>query len=354
MIRVGIAGIGFMGMIHYLAYQRVRGARVAAICSRDKKKLAGDWRGIQGNFGPPGAQMDLAGITAHREFDALLADPKIDLVDLCLPPSLHADAAVAALRAGKHVLCEKPIALEPKQADRMVREARRANRLLLIGHVLPFFSEYTFARDLIARRKYGNLLGGSFKRIISDPVWIKDFYNPQTVGGPVVDLHIHDAHFVRLIAGMPETVSSIGRLRGDVVEFVDTQFRFPNRDVTISATGGVIHQQGRGFTHGFEIYLERATLFFDSAATAAGPCGTPLTLLTPDGKATQPALDGGDAIDAFAAELNEACRSIRRQQASPLLDGELARDALVICHREMQSVRSGKPVRVASRRPLAG
>src|SRR5688500_8925997 len=111
MVRVGIVGIGFMGMIHYLAYQKVRGARVEAICARDPKKRAGDWRGIQGNFGPPGGQMDLRGVAAYAELDEMLADPAIDLVDLCLPPALHAEAAVAAFKAGKHVLCEKPIAL---------------------------------------------------------------------------------------------------------------------------------------------------------------------------------------------------------------------------------------------------
>lgn len=350
MIRVGIAGIGFMGMIHYLAYQRVRGAKVTALVSRDERKLAGDWRGIQGNFGPAGTQMPLGSIARHRKLEDLLADPRIDLVDLCLPPSLHAEAAIAALRAGKHVFCEKPIALDPRNADRMVREAERAERMLLIGHVLPFFAEYTYARELIERRKYGRLLGGSFKRIISDPLWIKDFYDPRTVGGPVIDLHIHDAHFIRLIAGMPAVVSSTGRMRGEVVEFVDTHFRFADSDATLSATSGVINQQGRGFTHGFEIYLERATLFFDFAATAAGPIATPLTVLTPDGKAVQPKLTAGDALDAFVAELQEVCRSVRRDESSTLLGGELARDALRMCQAESQSVRTGKPVRIANTR----
>jgi len=346
MIRVGIVGIGFMGMIHYLAYQRVRGVKVQAICSRDPQKLAGDWRGIQGNFGPPGAHMDLAGIKAYASLDELLADPQIDLVDICLPPALHAPATIAACQAGKHVFCEKPIALSPRDAERMVNAAVRAKRQLLIGHVLPFFAEYALARDLIARKKYGQLLGGSFRRIISDPTWIKDFYDPRTVGGPLVDLHIHDAHFIRLIAGMPSVVASTGRMRGDVVEFVDTHFRFPDSDVTISATGGVIRQQGRPFTHGFEIYLERATLRFDFAATAAGPVATPLTLFTSDGQAVQPELPSGDSIAAFVGEIGEVCRSIRRGETSPVLAGELARDALVICQREAQSVRTGKPVRV--------
>ena len=75
MLKIGIAGIGFMGMIHYLAAQKVKGARVTAIASRDPKKLAGNWRGIQGNFGPPGAQMDLRGVKCFAEFDELIADP---------------------------------------------------------------------------------------------------------------------------------------------------------------------------------------------------------------------------------------------------------------------------------------
>ena len=54
MVRVGIAGLGFMGMIHYLSYQKVRGVKVAAICEQARKRLTGDWRDIKGNFGPAG------------------------------------------------------------------------------------------------------------------------------------------------------------------------------------------------------------------------------------------------------------------------------------------------------------
>ena len=54
MIRIGIIGIGFMGMIHYLAARQLTGGRVVALCSRDSRKLAGDWTSIQGNFGPRG------------------------------------------------------------------------------------------------------------------------------------------------------------------------------------------------------------------------------------------------------------------------------------------------------------
>src|SRR5215467_3197401 len=123
MLQVGIVGIGFMGMIHFLAYQRVPGVRIAAISSRDARKLAGDWRSIKGNFGPAGRKMDLTGIRRFDKFDDMLADKQLDLIDVCLPARLHRAATVAALKSGKHVLCEKPIALTVRDAKAMVQAA---------------------------------------------------------------------------------------------------------------------------------------------------------------------------------------------------------------------------------------
>src|SRR5262245_6445430 len=125
MIRIGIVGIGFMGMIHYLAARKLKGAQVTAICSRDSKKLAGDWRSIRGNFGPPGQMMDLGGIKKYNHLEKLLDDPEIDLVDICNPTHLHRDTAMQALKAGKHVLVEKCIALETSDADAMVDSAAK-------------------------------------------------------------------------------------------------------------------------------------------------------------------------------------------------------------------------------------
>lgn len=347
MLRVGIAGIGFMGMIHYLAYERVRGARVGAISTRDAKKLAGDWRSIKGNFGPPGTKMDLGKIARYERYEDLLADPAIDLVDLCLPPDRHADAAIAALCAGKHVFCEKPIALTTVDAERMVRAADKAGRQLTIGHVLPFFPEYKFAREAITSGRYGRLLGGHFKRVISDPLWLPDFYDPKRVGGPVLDLHIHDAHFIRLVCGMPRSVSSRGRRRGEVVEYLESQFIFDDTELIVSATSGVIRQQGRAFTHGFEIHLERATLVYEFSVIGDEPTlSTPLTVLQHDGKVVRPKLGAGDPLEAFVAEIGEVTRSIQRGTPSALLSGDLARDALVLCHKQSQSALTGKAVRV--------
>src|SRR5260370_28923355 len=111
MVRTGIVGIGFMGRIHYLAARKLKGARVTAICSRDPKKRAGDWRGIRGNFGPAGTHMDLAKVKKYAELYDLLADPDIDLIDVCNPTQQHPKTAASALRPGTHVPFEKAIAL---------------------------------------------------------------------------------------------------------------------------------------------------------------------------------------------------------------------------------------------------
>ena len=347
MLRVGIVGLGFMGMIHYLAYRKVRGAKVVAVCETDPKRLAGDWRSIKGNFGPKGQRMDLSHLARYSRVEDLLADPHVDLVDVCLPPSLHAATAAAASSAGKHVFCEKPIALTPADAERMVRAAERAGKLLMIGHVLPFFPEYHFAYEAVCQGRYGRMLGGHFKRIISDPLWLPDFYNPATTGRPMSELHVHDAHFIRLLCGMPRQVQSAGRMRGEVVERFHTQFLFDDPDVVVTAASGVIDQQGRPFTHGFEIYLEQATLLYEHATIGKGlDANLPLTVLENNGKVKRPKLGGGDPVNSFVREISEVVRAVEAGQPSPVLDGRLARDAVVLCQKQTESVRRGRAVKV--------
>ena len=117
----------------------------------------------------------------------------------------------------------------------------------------------------------------------------------------MLDLHVHDAHFIRLVCGMPKAVHSVGTMRGEVAERFTTQFLFDEPKM-VSAASGVINQQGRPFTHGYEIYLEKATLFFDYMAMPKAKTGDvvlPLTLLTDDGKVTRPKLGSGDPSDGL-------------------------------------------------------
>jgi len=346
MLKVGVAGIGFMGWIHWLAYQRVDGIEVGAIQSRSEKKRSGDWRGIKGNFGPEGEHVDLQGVSTYATFEEMLADDSLDIIDLCLPPDQHVNAAEQALNAGKHVLCEKPMALTPEGCDTMVAAANKAGKQLLIAHVLPFGSEYAEARRIIDSGKYGALIGGRFQRVISDPLWLEGFWDPNIIGGPLVDLHVHDAHLIRLLFGMPTHVLSQGRMRGDVVEYCDTQFKFPDPKLVVSSASGVIYQQGRPFTHSFEIHLEKATLHYDLQVFSDTVEIMPLKVLTSDDEVIRPDLGEHDDLAGFVGELSELARAVAANEPSPILGGDLARDAVLLCQRQTESVRDSKQVEV--------
>ncbi|MDR1958321.1 MAG: Gfo/Idh/MocA family oxidoreductase [Planctomycetaceae bacterium] len=340
-MNIGICGIGFMGMIHYLSYRKVRGAKVKAICEKIPERLQGDWRNIKGNFGPQGEITDLKGVATYDDLDKMLADPNLEMIDVCLAPGLHAEAVLKVLKAGKHCFCEKPIALKPSDAVKMVQTAQKAGKMLFIGHVLPFYAEYQFARDAVRSGRFGKLLGGHFNRIISDPVWLQNFYSMETCGGPMLDLHIHDVHFIRCLFGMPQWVQSTGRLRGDVPEFFSTQYLYEDTDLVVTSTSGTIPQQGRPFTHGYEIHFEKATLLFDSFM------GRPLTVLTHNGKVEPAKIKALDDTGPFVNELTETVKAVQSGTPSPLLDGELARDALSLCYKEIDAIRKRKPVKAA-------
>jgi predicted dehydrogenase len=344
-MKVGLVGVGFMGWIHWLAYQRIAGIEVSAICSSDPKKRSGDWTDIQGNFGPPGEKVDLTGCEVFHSLDELLVSD-VDIVDICLPPSLHVGASEAAMKAGKHVFCEKPLALNATDCDLLVSTASEYGVKLFVGHVLPYFPEYQYARALIESGTYGKLKGGHFKRIISDPTWLPDFYDRKTVGGPMIDLHVHDAHLIRMLFGMPERVASFGRMRGDVVEFCNSIFDFGESNFTVSATCGVINQQGRPFMHGYEIHLEDATVHFEFAAYSDHPEAAPLKVLVSDGTVVRPELPTGDDVAGFVGEIQEVQRCIVEDTDSAILGGELARDAILLAERQTESVCGGRIVSI--------
>jgi predicted dehydrogenase len=348
MIKVGIAGVGFMGWMHYLAYRERDDIQVTALCTRNQAKLDGDWTSIQGNFGPPGEQVDTSAMSKYQEVEALLANPELDVIDVCLPPHLHKSVCLAALEAGKHVFCEKPLALNAEDCDALVAAAEGAGLQLLVGHVLPFMPEFEFLYKAVQQGTYGKLLGGRFERVISDPLWLKDFYDMEKVGGPLIDLHVHDAHLIRLLFGMPTRVTSQGRLRDDTVEYCNTLFHFEDSSLVVSATSGVLNQQGRPFMHGFEVHFEEATVQFQFAGYLDEPETNQLKVLLPgeEGPVTRPDVGAWDPVKSFSAEISEVVQSVQTGIASPLLSGQLARDAVMICQRQTDSVRSGESVTI--------
>lgn len=358
MVRIGIVGIGFMGWTHFAASTRIHesgkpggsklmGGAVTAICTRSPEKLAGNWTSIQGNFGPPGPKLDLSKISAYDNVADLLADPDIDLIDICLPNDQHEAVAVAALKAGKHVLVEKPISTDLKSAERMVAAAKKAGKLLMVAQVLPFFPEFQFAAECVQSKKYGKLLAAHFRRVITPPKWSDDMANFRKLGGWGIDLHIHDNHFISLIGGTPTHVYSRGLLEDGLVNHVHTQYVFADAGPTISSVSGGIAAEGLAFAHGYEMYFEKATLLLAAGTIGGEWCvDRPLTLIQGSRISFPKLKGGGEWCSAFTAELQAAVDAVKTGRTPRLLSGELARDALKVCFAEAKSIASGKPVKV--------
>ena len=140
---------------------------------------------------------------------------------------------------------------------------------------------------------------------------------------------------------MPQAVHSRGVVEGNAVVHLATQYLYDQSGLTATAISGSLSQSGRPFTHGFEFYLERATLAFEFANLGGqGHVATPLSVILPDGTVAQPALGSGDPIDAFAAELTQAVEAVATGKDAPGLADDLARTALKICHAEVESVKT--------------
>lgn len=341
MLNSAIVGVGFMGWIHYLAYQRSTSVRLAAFCSRNAQKRSGDWRGIKGNFGPPGEQIAVDQLAVYETLDQILADSTIDLVDICLPPNLHVAAACKALEAGKHVLCEKPLGLNTADCDKIIDAAQHAGRLALTAQVLPYMGEFQFAYQAAVAGRYGTPRRAYLKRVISPPDWIPDFYDPAAVGGPLIDLHVHDTHFIRLLFGMPRRVMASAEMQDGIVKFCHSLMEFDEPGVVVGTSSGVSQQTARPFCHGYEIQFERSLIQFELSALTDGVDIMPLRVLGQDGKSLRPELVEADEVAAFASEIDDAAQSILGGQAAPRLDAAIARDAIHICQCLQESAETG-------------
>ena len=223
MIRVGIAGLGFMGMIHYWTYQKLSGVEVVAIAEKDRKRLAGDWRDIKGNFGPTGHLMDLSAITKYESFEELLRDNTIDLIDICLPPFLHAEVAIKALQAGKHVFCEKPLAISVAEAKEMVAACRDAGVLLFEAFVFLYHPQTLKLRQLLDDGVIGDLLHVQAHMSFRLPRPTDNIrLNKEVGGGVLYDVGVYPITFARFAFGAePENIQSAYHV--DPVYEVDTR-----------------------------------------------------------------------------------------------------------------------------------
>src|SRR5512145_2441470 len=204
MIKIGIVGMGGMGWNHVSQYLKLPGVQVMAMADAAPERLEAREK-VKINLNGEETPVDFSHVARYPGAEELIAEADVDVVDICLPTDLHASCAIQALEAGKHVLCEKPMALTASDADQMIAAAYTAGRQLMIAHCLRFWPEYQFLRQCIADRRYGRLLSLNMWRMGGHPSWAARgwFADPARSGGMALDLHIHDVDFANAVLGRP-------------------------------------------------------------------------------------------------------------------------------------------------------
>lgn len=225
-VGVGIIGSQFVADIHAESYrEKVPDAELVAVAS----PTPGNAEACAKKYGIPHA------FTDNRR---LLELPEIDLVDLCLPNDLHCQATIDAAAAGKHVICEKPLAMNLAEADRMIAACRQQNVKLMYAEELCFTPKYVRAKRLVEEGALGKvyLVKQSEKHDGPHADW---FWDVQRSGGGVTfDMGCHAIEFFRWMLGKPPIVSVFAQM-GTYVHGDRTQGE-DNALIMIEFEGGAI------------------------------------------------------------------------------------------------------------------
>jgi predicted dehydrogenase len=336
-VKIGLIGIGFMGKCHFESYAGIPGAKVVALCDIDKQKLSGDWSGIAGNIGGAGQKVNLKGIRLYTQARQLFADPNVDVVDITLPTYLHARTAIAALQAGKHVICEKSMARTSAEAKRMVAAAKKARRQLFVAHCIRFWPQYAKAAEIVQSGAHGKVLSAIFTRVSPTPTWSWKNWLMQSrlSGDAALDLHIHDADYILYAFGAPRRVTTraSGFERGRADHVVTTYDYGPN--MLVMAEGAWDYAPRFPFGMSFRIVMEKATL----------DCPTNLQMMLHPKKGKSVAIPCA-AASGYQVELRHFVDCLAKRRKSNVVSPASALASVKLIEAEVKAAKCGKPVSV--------
>jgi 1,5-anhydro-D-fructose reductase (1,5-anhydro-D-mannitol-forming) len=312
-IRIGIAGFGLMGQIHCANLVKMSDVEVVAVAALDRSQLDQGLGSVKTNIDQyRGDGFSLDSVRFYTDALEMCSQPDLDAVFVCLPTDAHMAATVCALDVGKHVFCEKPMALSIDQAGGMLAASQKAGRTLMIGHCLRFWPEYVRAAEIVRSGQYGSAVAASMMRCGPVPGWGADgnwFSNPARSGGAVVDMHIHDADVAVWLWGKPARISAGGAYRGVMPNYVHSRWTYADGpSVQFEATWEAV--PSAAFCYGFRISFERACLEFDSRS------GQGLILSTESG-AERLELPGEQAYAHEAAYFVDCARNAKAPQECP-------------------------------------
>ena len=343
-ITIGLIGIGDMASVHADAAHRLGlSLAVAAGQNRDRARTLAERTGAR----------------LYDSVDDLLAAPGVDAVDLCVPNDLHRHFAERAFAAGKHVLCEKPIALNLEDADAMISGAQTAGVILMVGHVVRFWPEYERFHRGVKANEFGKVDWLSLSRltgVLSATAGRENWRaNVRRSGGAVLDLQIHDLDFLYWTLGAPRSIYSRGiQSPGGTWDHVLTTATFDTCSAAVEAS---FLMQGAPFELGFHAIAEKGAVVYryspasfalhglhgedDAGSTAPEPSlrlypagAEPRNLYVPERDSFELAIER--ELQEFADAVSEG--------RDPLTPGHEARASLAISLASLESCTTGQVI----------
>ncbi|NDH65260.1 MAG: gfo/Idh/MocA family oxidoreductase [Microbacteriaceae bacterium] len=204
--RVGVVGLGYAGSTHMKAFSKHPKTVLVAIAGKEVDRLES-----------LSAEFNVA--TTASDWQDLVADPNIDIISIATPNSLHHPIAVAALKAGKHVFCEKPLSITAEQAQEMVAAASANNRILEVAFNYRRRQDIGMAQNLVASGKLGRVYHSrvSWKRRAGIP-GLKSWFTSAELagGGAAIDLGPHIVDSLLYMLGEPKVTAVSAVMHGEL------------------------------------------------------------------------------------------------------------------------------------------
>jgi predicted dehydrogenase len=240
---------------------------------------------------------DPRAVRTGTDAGVVIDDPDIELISICTPTDTHVELARRALRAGKHVLLEKPVSLDPAEIDTLAAQAENAQRICMPAMCMRYWPGWSWLREAVRDGRYGAVHSAVFQRAASRPDWNPKFYaDPRRSGGALFDLHVHDADLAHWLFGAPDEIVATGAL-----DHVTALYRYAHGPRHVVLEGGWDHAPGFPFRMRFVVAFGRATADFDLRRE-------PRLEISADGRVETPVLEPITGYDGQVRAVLEGVR----------------------------------------------
>ncbi len=266
MLKVALVGVGGISGAHIPAWEERRDAELVALCDIRAEQME-----------------KYKNKHCYTDFDEMLKNEKIDILDICLPTYLHAEFAIKAMNMGINVICEKPVSLNAADVARVYSTAKSNNVKFMVAQVLRFWPEYSIIKKIYDTGKYGRLLSGYMGRLGVRPKWSwDDWMMDENRSGLVpFDLHIHDLDFIVYAFGKPKEFKDY-RARSENQDYINSIYEYDGFFITTEAAW---YDAPYPFAANFRFQFEKALAVFENDE---------MTIYEKDGKIFKPVSAAGE------------------------------------------------------------